>query len=171
MAITHNDRLRRRARSNLNRLIKEQNNKCLFCNSEIIRLKSLKGIIYQNAKIVIYKTKNSIEKKRIATIEHIKPLKFGGNNGQHNLVASCYSCNLLREFLVKHNNYDIVKVRLKLKKWFNLETDLQEFEFKFVHYCLSQNFGERTLKLGSDFIYHIYGHNYLIKNKGIYKIN
>jgi hypothetical protein len=64
----------------LSRLIKSQNNKCFFCNSDLTNYKA---------------------------IEHLTPITRGGDNDNYNLVYSCKSCNskkrqqTLEEFAIK----------------------------------------------------------------------
>lgn len=71
----------------LKRLIKEQNNKCFFCDSDLTNYKA---------------------------IEHLTPVSKGGDNQPYNLVYSCKSCNskkrqmTLEEYSIKNKRFDLI---------------------------------------------------------------
>lgn len=77
----------------LDKILKFQENKCFFCDSDLFKYKA---------------------------IEHLTPVTKGGDNSVYNLAYSCKSCNskkgqkTLEEFAIKNRRFDW------LEKWENL---------------------------------------------------
>lgn len=89
-------KIRRNARSKLDKILKEQNYRCAYCQRYINRIKNItkeKIICEKYLEFTIRDKKDKQRRIFKATIDHKKRLSDGGTNNRENLVACCIQCN------------------------------------------------------------------------------
>lgn len=89
---SHAHRLRKRVKNKLPFLVEEQDGKCCYCGQEIVcERKYPDGETIVLDKWVYLKRERKMVKR--ASVEHIKPIFYGGGNRHDNLAAACVQCN------------------------------------------------------------------------------
>lgn len=85
---------RKKSREWLDDLIEAQSGQCYWCKLLIVRPRSLANVVEsRHGKVFWVSSSGVMFGAKIATVDHIKPLKDGGDNSRQNTVAACLECN------------------------------------------------------------------------------
>lgn len=89
------DKMRRKARrGHLDQMFLEQNGLCYFCKSACALIKYIKKEdIVALSCTVVWKVGDEMIHAKVATTDHLVPLREGGRNDEGNLVMACMDCN------------------------------------------------------------------------------
>lgn len=88
----HSHRMRKSVANKLQPMIDEQDGKCYYCKQRIVCHRSYDpdDIIVLDEWVYLKKERQLVKK---ASVEHIKPIFYGGTNRYDNLAAACVQCN------------------------------------------------------------------------------
>ena len=94
------NRYRETARGYLTKLLVESRHCCHWCGEPLIEVETIppSQIVRETDDWVEWQKRPTarINRRRKATIDHIKPISEGGTNYYYNLAASCGTCNRRR---------------------------------------------------------------------------